>query len=114
MANPTKSLAKAFDTVSTNNNSEDTTVEIEGQRAAPTTLEPGNATSTTEFERRDATEEEIQTLRHVVDTIPRVAWVALMIGAAERFTYYGITAPWRMCSLSILPYQLQMEMRLRC
>ncbi|KAH8801779.1 peptide transporter PTR2-A [Xylogone sp. PMI_703] len=45
--------------------------------------------------RRDATEEEIKTLRHVVDSIPRIAWIALMIGAAERFTYYGITAPWQ-------------------
>ncbi|MCJ1250448.1 hypothetical protein MMC30_007676 [Trapelia coarctata] len=49
----------------------------------------------TRQERRDATEEEIKTLRHVVDNIPTPVWIALFVGAAERFTYFGITAPWQ-------------------
>ncbi|PQE29717.1 oligopeptide transporter protein [Rutstroemia sp. NJR-2017a WRK4] len=49
----------------------------------------------TEQERRDATNEEIETLRHVVDTIPRNVWVALAIGACERFTFYAVSAPWQ-------------------
>ncbi|KAI9679130.1 MAG: hypothetical protein M1822_007340 [Bathelium mastoideum] len=47
------------------------------------------------FERRDATEEDLTNLPHVVDAIPTAVWVAELIGAAERFTYYGITAPWQ-------------------
>lgn len=54
-----------------------------------------------EHERRDATEEEIQNLRHVVDTIPRTVWIALAIGASERFTFYAISAPWRMLTISM-------------
>lgn len=52
---------------------------------------------TTERERRDATEDEIKTLPHVVDSIPLVVWIALVAGALERFTYYAVTAPWRKC-----------------
>ena len=47
------------------------------------------------FQRRDASDHECQTLPHVVDEIPTTVWIAALIGAAERFTYYGITAPWR-------------------
>jgi POT family proton-dependent oligopeptide transporter len=46
-------------------------------------------------EPRDATEEEVETLRHVVDTIPRGVWIALAVGACERFTFYAVSAPWR-------------------
>lgn len=45
---------------------------------------------------RDATDEEIQTFRHVNDTIPLAAWIVILAGAAERATYFGIIAPWRM------------------
>lgn len=44
---------------------------------------------------RDATEEEIKTLRHVSDGIPVSAWIVILAGAAERATYFGIIAPWR-------------------
>ena len=44
---------------------------------------------------RDATEEEIKTLRHVSDRIPIAAWIVILAGAAERATYFGIIAPWR-------------------
>ncbi|MCJ1265026.1 peptide transporter ptr2 [Lobaria immixta] len=44
---------------------------------------------------RDATEEEIKTLRHVSDRIPTAAWIVILAGAAERATYFGIIAPWQ-------------------
>lgn len=46
--------------------------------------------------RRDATRDEIESLPHVVDDVPYIVWAALLAGAAERFTFYAITAPWRM------------------
>ncbi|KAJ5519177.1 oligopeptide transporter, partial [Penicillium expansum] len=52
-------------------------------------------TQDTEFERRDATDEEIKTLPYVVDSIPLIVWIALVAGALERFTYYAVTAPWQ-------------------
>lgn len=47
-------------------------------------------------ERRDATEEEIKDLPHVVDSVSRAVWVALIANATERFTFYAVTTPWRM------------------
>ena len=44
---------------------------------------------------RDATEEEITALPHVTDKIPFAAWAVIIAGAAERFTYFGLLAPWR-------------------
>ncbi|KAE8416520.1 POT family-domain-containing protein [Aspergillus pseudocaelatus] len=44
---------------------------------------------------RDATDEEIGFLRHVVDKLPRKVWVSLLVSGAERFTYYTITTPWQ-------------------
>lgn len=49
-------------------------------------------------QRRHATDEEIKTLRHVSDKIPLAAWIVILAGAAERATYFGIIAPWRMCT----------------
>lgn len=46
-------------------------------------------------ERREATETEIKELRHVVDSIPLVVWIALVASAAERFTFYAVSTPWR-------------------
>ncbi|RKL43037.1 hypothetical protein BFJ72_g4450 [Fusarium proliferatum] len=48
-----------------------------------------------EHERRDATEEEIKELRHVVDSVPLAVWVALVANATERFTFYAVTTPWQ-------------------
>lgn len=45
---------------------------------------------------RDATEEESKTLRHVNDRVPTAAWIVIFAGAAERATYFGVIAPWRM------------------
>lgn len=44
---------------------------------------------------RDATEEEIESFPHVVDRVPWAAWIVIFAGAAERFTYFGVLAPWR-------------------
>jgi POT family proton-dependent oligopeptide transporter len=46
-------------------------------------------------ERRDATEEEVKELRHVVDSVSMAVWVALIANATERFTFYAVTTPWR-------------------
>ncbi|KAI4146593.1 MAG: hypothetical protein L6R39_003405 [Caloplaca ligustica] len=46
-------------------------------------------------QRRDATDEETKTLRHVNDRIPAAAWIVILAGAAERATYFGIIAPWQ-------------------
>lgn len=54
-------------------------------------------TQATGFERRDATEEEIKTLPHVVDSIPLIIWIALVAGELERFKFYAVTDPWRKC-----------------
>ncbi|TVY79814.1 Peptide transporter PTR2 [Fusarium oxysporum f. sp. cubense] len=48
-----------------------------------------------EHERRDATEEEIKELRHVVDSVSLAVWVALIANATERFTFYAVTTPWQ-------------------
>ncbi|PQE20603.1 oligopeptide transporter protein [Rutstroemia sp. NJR-2017a BBW] len=52
-----------------------------------------------QFERRDATEEEILSCRHVPDQLHAAVWIALLVGAAERFAFYCITAPWRALGL---------------
>lgn len=48
-------------------------------------------------EPRDATDNEIANLPLVVDTLPRAAWVAALVGALERFSYYCIVSIWREC-----------------
>ncbi|KAI9659785.1 MAG: peptide transporter ptr2 [Bathelium mastoideum] len=44
---------------------------------------------------RDATEEEIHSLRHVIDKIPFTVWLVAFTGAASQFGYYGVTIPWQ-------------------
>lgn len=51
--------------------------------------------STNEQNRRDATEDEIRYLPQVVDSLPSIAWIALVASGAERFTFYAVTTPWR-------------------
>lgn len=43
----------------------------------------------------EATEEELQNLRHVPDRIPLTVWLVAIISLTERFTYYGINSPFR-------------------
>lgn len=47
------------------------------------------------YARHEATEEEVKELRHVVDSVPFIVWVALVANATERFTFYAVTTPWR-------------------
>ena len=42
-----------------------------------------------------AAEDEIHDLLHVVDDIPLRVWLASLVGAAERFNWYGGTSPFR-------------------
>ena len=44
---------------------------------------------------RDSTEDELKSLPHVVDRIPLRAWIVIIAAASERFTYFGVMAPWR-------------------
>ncbi|TDZ61176.1 Peptide transporter PTR2 [Colletotrichum trifolii] len=44
---------------------------------------------------RDATDEEVESLPHVVDRLPPRAWAAALIGASERFSYYCFVSIWQ-------------------
>ncbi|SPO04646.1 related to H+/oligopeptide symporter [Cephalotrichum gorgonifer] len=46
-------------------------------------------------EARDATNDEIKSLPHVIDRVPPAAWAAALIGAWERFSYYCIITIWQ-------------------
>lgn len=46
-------------------------------------------------EPRDATDDEIRNLPHIVDRVPLAAWAAALIGAWERFGYYSMITIWR-------------------
>ena len=60
-------------------------------------LSSGEATQTAEGE--PATEEEIKQLFHVVDDIPIGVWLASFVASAERFAWFGATAPLRIASV---------------
>ena len=57
--------------------------------------ESGSTYSSAERVGQLATEDEIRDLLHVVDDVPSEAWLAALIGAAERFAWYGCTGPSR-------------------
>lgn len=44
---------------------------------------------------RTPTEEEMATLRHVSEKIPISCWLVAIVELAERFTYYGLSAPFQ-------------------
>jgi hypothetical protein len=46
-------------------------------------------------ELRDASDEEIRDLRHIIDKVPRKVWIVLLASGAERFTFYVVSTPWR-------------------
>lgn len=48
-----------------------------------------------EDEGREPTEHEFKTLRHVADRIPYAAWLVAVVELAERFSYYGLSAPFQ-------------------
>lgn len=60
-----------------------------------TTQSIHSATSLSVFSPREATADEIKSLPHVVDRLPFSAWAVIIAGAAERFAYFGVIAPWR-------------------
>lgn len=41
------------------------------------------------------TEEEMQTLRHVGGKIPMRCWLIAIVELSERFSYYGLSAPFQ-------------------
>ncbi|KAK3332275.1 POT family-domain-containing protein [Cercophora scortea] len=51
--------------------------------------------SGSESEPRDATAEEMARFPHVADRLPFAVWAVIVAGAAERFTYFGLIAPWQ-------------------
>ncbi|RLV93847.1 Peptide transporter PTR2 [Spathaspora sp. JA1] len=46
-------------------------------------------------EGREPTELELKTLRHVAETIPFRCWLVAIVELAERFAYYGLSAPFQ-------------------
>jgi POT family proton-dependent oligopeptide transporter len=46
-------------------------------------------------EKRDATENDINTLPQVSDKLPISVYIALAGGASERFAYFALTTPWQ-------------------
>ncbi|GJD01078.1 oligopeptide transporter [Colletotrichum higginsianum] len=48
---------------------------------------------------RDATDDEVENLPHLVDKLPPAAWAAALIGASERFSYYCFVSIWRALGL---------------
>ncbi|OBR10853.1 Oligopeptide transporter [Colletotrichum higginsianum IMI 349063] len=44
---------------------------------------------------RDATDDEVENLPHLVDKLPPAAWAAALIGASERFSYYCFVSIWQ-------------------
>ena len=46
-------------------------------------------------EGREPTEQELKDLRHVVGDIPASAWLVAVVELAERFSYYGLSAPFQ-------------------
>lgn len=52
---------------------------------------------------REPTELENATLRHIGDKVPYSAYLVAVVELAERFTYYGLTGPFRMYLLLFYP-----------
>lgn len=55
---------------------------------------PGTPASSTQ-ESRPPTAEELANLPKITDRIPFSAWAVIFAGAFERFTYFGLIAPWQ-------------------
>jgi POT family proton-dependent oligopeptide transporter len=60
------------------------------------TLSVAHVDDEKETDYRDATEENISKYLLGVDKIPLAVWMVALAGAAERFSFYATTAPWRM------------------
>ena len=46
-------------------------------------------------EGREPTEQEMSTLRHVSSSIPLSCWLVAIVELAERFSYFGLAAPFQ-------------------
>ena len=46
-------------------------------------------------EGREPTDHEMETLRHVSESIPISCWLVAIVELAERFSYYGLSAPFQ-------------------
>ncbi|KAF2867717.1 major facilitator superfamily domain-containing protein [Massariosphaeria phaeospora] len=66
-----------------------------GRLADTSTIEPVSPSTSSADLPRPATDAEISALPHVVDHIPFAAWAVIFAGAFERFTYFGLIAPWQ-------------------
>ncbi|KAI1415383.1 oligopeptide transporter [Hypoxylon sp. FL1857] len=44
---------------------------------------------------REATADDLATLQHVADTVPKLVWLVAFTGAAQRLAFYGTTVPWQ-------------------
>ncbi|KAF3799835.1 putative peptide transporter ptr2 [Colletotrichum gloeosporioides] len=60
-----------------------------------TQTSPSAEAQAVDYAPRDATSDEIESLPHIVDTLPPEAWVAALIGASERFSYYCFVSIWQ-------------------
>lgn len=71
-------------------------IEISSSLSPPSSdSQPNINASTEDAVTRRPTSEEISSLPHVVDKIPFAAWAVIFAGAFERFTYFGLIAPWQ-------------------
>ncbi|KAK0666769.1 putative peptide transporter [Cercophora samala] len=70
-------------------------LEKQPPTAEPVETEKSDTTQDDSILPRDATEDEIATLPKVTDKIPFAAWAVIVAGAGERFTYFGLIAPWQ-------------------
>ncbi|UPX19242.1 peptide transporter ptr2 [Ascochyta rabiei] len=67
-------------------------MEYDGEKGHARPLPSVYATA---LQGREATEDEIQDLPHIVGKVPFEAWAAALLGAAERFGYYSTVITWQ-------------------
>ncbi|KAI5968058.1 PTR2 [Candida pseudojiufengensis] len=107
MSHPEKSVAittatDEFETSSTTNVKQHdiTTVtksldDEQGSEKVLISKDESNSSLEEDDEGRDPTEYEMKTLRHVSGKIPLSAWLIAIVELAERFSYYGLSAPFQ-------------------
>ncbi|KAK6455844.1 POT family-domain-containing protein [Scheffersomyces xylosifermentans] len=54
-----------------------------------------SALSSNDDEGREPTDEEMKSLRHISGSIPLRCWLVAIVELAERFSYYGLSAPFQ-------------------
>ncbi|KAH7132588.1 major facilitator superfamily domain-containing protein [Dendryphion nanum] len=63
--------------------------------SSPILQSTSQATNSDDVYPRPPTPSEVKNLPHIIDHIPFAAWAAIFAGAFERFTYFGLIAPWQ-------------------